>query len=389
MLDMGELPAANGFVADPSEETLTFPLEVVSCTSCSHVQLRYTVSREHLFSEYMYFATDSGSIPDHFFSYGEMLERRYLDHGDLAVDIGSNDGGLLASLSDDVDCLGVEPAKNVAQVAEERGVTTITEFFNPATARAISDEYGPVTVLTANNVVAHIDDLHEFFESVDILLEEDGTLLVEVPYLIDLLSETQISTIYHEHLSYFSIASLSTLVEQYEMTITDIERLDRHGGSIRVHVQRNTVATPTLYVADLLSLEEAMGASDPEILDSFETRAQQKRRGFQNLVSNLHDAGHSIVGYGASAKGNVLLNYCDIGSEEIDYIVDSMPAKQGTYAPGTNIPVRSPEAFRSDPPDYALLLAWNYRDLIYEKESDFLDSGGRFIVPTPNLDVLR
>jgi SAM-dependent methyltransferase len=383
---MGELPAANGFVDAPDGSEPTFPLKLVRCSSCSHVQLQHTVSRKLLFSDYMYFATDSGSISEHFKSYSEMLEQRYLADGDFVVDVGSNDGGLLASLPEDVDRVGIEPAENVAEVARERGVPTVTEFFDVESALQIREEYAPAAVITANNVLAHIDDLHEVLRAVDVLLAADGVFVVEVPYLVDLLAETQVSTIYHEHLSYFSVASLRTLVDQHGMMITDIERLDRHGGSIRVHVQRTEAANRTTYVDDLLNLERVLGVSTPETLSSFAERAQRKRDQIHDLISE-RATNHSIVGYGASAKGNVLLSYCGLDSDDIQYVVDAMPAKQGTYTPGTNIPVRPPETFREDSPDYAVLLAWNYRDLIYEKESDFRAGGGRFIVPTPNLDI--
>lgn len=388
VLDMGEVPPANGFVDDAETDEVLFPLEVVSCRSCSHVQLKHTVSREFLFSDYPYFASSSGSIPEHFRAYGEMLERRYLDEGDLAVDIGSNDGGLLAGLSEGVRRLGVEPAENVAAAAEERGVPTETEFFDPETARRLRDEYGPADVICANNVLGHIDDLRGFLEGIDELLAEEGAFVVEVPYLVDLVTEAQFTTIYHEHISYFSIRSFSALVEPYGMAIADVERLDRHGGSIRVHVRRQqSEATVSEYVEDLRALERARGLGETETLDRFAERVRQKKDALRQLLFELTEDGASVVGYGASAKGNVLLNYCDIGPDRIDYIIDEMEAKQGTYSPGMNVPVRSPDAFREDDPDYALLLAWNYWDLIREKESEYLDDGGRFVVPTPLPDV--
>lgn len=390
VLDLGEVPPANGFVDDPQDDEKFFPLQVVFCRKCSHVQLQHTVSRSFLFDEYPYFASSSGSISEHFQSYAAMLEQRHLDSGDFAVDIGSNDGGLLAALSDNIDRLGVEPAENVAAVARERGVPTMTEYFDPKTASDIRESSGPADVICANNVVAHIADLHKFFDGVNELLAPEGVFVMEVPYLLDLVSESQFSTIYHEHLSYFSIASLSTLVEAHDMFIAAVERLDRHGGSIRAHIQKRGTDAPRQFqqqVRDLRRLERAHGLSDPSTLDQFADRVRRKRDAIRSLISDIAETDVTIVGYGASAKGNVILNYCDIGPDQIDYLVDEMEAKQRMYSPGQGIPIRSPEVFRADPPEYALLLAWNYWGLVREKESAFLDQGGTFVLPSPYVDV--
>jgi D-mycarose 3-C-methyltransferase len=319
-----------------------------------------------------------------------MLERRYLSAGDFAVDIGSNDGGLLACLSNDIDILGIEPAENVAAVARRRGVPTETEYFDPETARDVRESSGSAEVICANNVVAHIQDLHEFFEGVEELLTADGVFVMEVPYLLDLLSETQFSTIYHEHLSYFSITSLSTLVESHDMYIAGLERLDRHGGSIRVHIRKRGTEVVNDFenrVRDLRRLESAHGLSDPAIYEKFADRVRRKRETIRSLISDITEGDATVVGYGASAKGNIILNYCDIGSYQIDYIVDEMEAKQGKYSPGQSIPVRSPNVFHEDQPEYTVLLAWNYWELIREKESNYLDSGGTFVLPSPYVDI--
>lgn len=385
VLDMGQMPPANGFREGPDESEASYPLEVVVCDSCSLVQLRHTVDRTFLFSEYPYFSADSGSSP-HFESYATELERRYVNEGDLVVDVGSNDGELLSCLSPEIDRLGVDPAENTAEVAEDRGITTITEFFTESTAQQVRDTYGRADVLCANNVLAHVADLDEFFEGVSTLLAPDGVVMIEVPYLRDLVTETQLSTIYHEHLSYFSLISLTNLADQYDFVATDVERLDRHGGSIRVHLRRETVDSESSQVVDLRILERASGLTDPEALARFGDRAKEKRATIRRLVNELAE-NDRVVGYGASAKGNVLLNYCDLNTEQVPYLVDAMPAKQGTYSPGQGIPVRSPEAFHDDDPAYVLVLAWNYWDSILEQEQAFRERGGRFVRPTPMPDV--
>lgn len=386
VINMGQMPPANGFRDTDSDDERYFPLEVVVCGSCSLVQLKHTVSREFLFSDYPYFSADSGSSP-HFESYAEMLRDRYLDDGDLVVDVGSNDGGLLACLDDDVGRLGIDPAENTAEAAEDRGITTVTEFFDGETAESVRETHGSADVLCANNVVAHIDDLHGFLTGVDELLAEDGVVVIEVPYLLDLVTETQLSTIYHEHISYFSIESLTNLLGKRDLVLTDIERLDRHGGSVRVHARRSSAADgESRQVTNLRALERSSRLNHPDTLDRFRARAERKRQTLRDLVIDLAD-GNRVVGYGASAKGNVLLNYCDLGPEHLEYIVDAMSAKQGTYSPGQNVPVRAPEAFRDSHPDYALVLAWNYADAIRDQETDFVDDGGDFVLPTPMADI--
>jgi D-mycarose 3-C-methyltransferase len=212
---------------------------------------------------------------------------------------------------------------------------------------------------------------------------------MEVPYLIDLLSNHQFDTIYHEHISYFSIRALERLVEQFDMQVVDVDRVDVHGGTIRAHIQRQSAdRTPERIVGDLEHLELAMGLDRRETYDDFAERVERTRTRINTLLDLLDDEDVSIVGYGAPAKGNVLLNYCDIGPERLDYLLDTTPKKQGTYSPGMNIPVRSPEAFHDDPPEYAFLLAWNYKSAILEKEAAYRVSGGQFVVPIPYVDVV-
>jgi SAM-dependent methyltransferase len=388
-LDLGSMPPSNGFVASPDEEEQFFPLEVVVCDSCNHVQLQHTVDREFLFSEYHYFSSASDPLLEHFGAYADAVESQYLESGDFVVEIGSNDGVLLSQFDESISTLGVDPAENVAEAARERGVETITELFAPDVAETIVAEYGTADAICANNVVGHIDDLHGLMEGLNTLLAPEGVFVMEVPYLIDLLSNHQFDTIYHEHISYFSIRALERLVEQFDMQVVDVDRVDVHGGTIRAHIQRQSAdRTPERIVGDLEHLELAMGLDRRETYDDFAERVERTRTRINTLLDLLDDEDVSIVGYGAPAKGNVLLNYCDIGPERLDYLLDTTPKKQGTYSPGMNIPVRSPEAFHDDPPEYAFLLAWNYKSAILEKEAAYRVSGGQFVVPIPYVDVV-
>ena len=389
-LNLGDIPAVNGFRNRQDEEQTTYPLEVVVCRECGHVQLKNTVDRSLLFGEYMYFSSSSSPLIEHFGAYADTVDDVLVDPEGLLVEVGCNDGLLLRQFPDSYQKVGIEPAENVARVArKEHGLDVRTEFFDAGGAASVRDQHGPAAAVLANNVVGHVDDLHGFVEGVETLLADNGIFIMEVPYLIDLINHVEFDTIYHEHISYFAIRPLIRLVEQFGLEIYDVERLDIHGGSIRAYVQRsNGPRERQEIVDDLVALEEAVGLNNRERFDEFARLVSQRRDHLTTLLNRLGEEGMSIVGYGAPAKGNVLLNYCDIGPETLDYVIDTTPQKQGTYAPGTGLPVRPTEAFREDAPDYALLLAWNYREAILEKERAYRDNGGRFIIPQPYVDVV-
>ena len=388
-LELGEMPPANAFVESPDVEERRFPLDVVVCQSCDHVQLQYTVDRELLFTDYPYFSSASDPLNEHFGAYAAQLESRFLDPGDFVLEIGSNDGVLLSQLGDDLERLGVDPAENVSEEARERGVETITAFFDDEVAAEVHETRGPAEAIVANNVVGHVDDLHGLMRGIDRLLAPEGVFVLEVPYLVDLLNGMEFDTIYHEHISYFSIRALTRLVEQFGMEVFDVERRDIHGGSIRAFVQRQSAdRSVATIVSALTRLELATGLDDEATYDDFAARVERFRTRLTRLLDGLKADGATIVGYGAPAKGNVLLNFCDVSTETLDFLIDTTPAKQYTYSPVTNIPVRPPDAFHEARPDYALLLAWNYRDAILDKETSFRERGGRFVLPIPNLDVV-
>lgn len=389
-LDLGEVPPVNSFLESPSGEETTYPLEVVVCEACNHVQLKHTVRRSLLFENYSYFSSASEPIVEHFGDYAKTVEKRYLTTDDLVVEVGCNDGVMLHQFSDSVRTVGVEPAKNVAETARERhDLNVLTEFFGEQAAESVRDEYGTASSIIANNVLGHVDDLHDVMRGVETLLEEDGIFVIEVPYLVELLNDVKFDTIYHEHISYFALGPLAELFSQFGMEVFDVERLDVHGGTIRIYAQRseNDRATSD-YVKDLFALEETLGLDSLVVYDEFREKVKQRRKQLTKLLDEFAEQGYSIVGYGASAKGNVLLNYCNIGPETVEYIIDTTPAKQGTYSPGMHIPVRDPSTFRDPYPDISLLLAWNYRDTILEKEQSFRESGGRFVMPAPHVDVI-
>jgi SAM-dependent methyltransferase len=377
-LDLGDQPPANAFLADPASPEDRYPLALYLCLDCNLMQLVDVVSPTVLFRNYAYFTGQSSlTMREHFEKLAGKLTAEFdIGANDLVVDIGSNDGTFLKNFKTPV--LGVDPAENVVAKALENGVPTLCEAFTPKTAHDIVNKHQQAKVVTATNVLAHVDNLHEFMAGVRLLLAEDGVFVVEVPYGMKMLEKTEFDTIYHEHLSYFTVLPLDFLASKFGLKLFWVEEIPVHGGSIRCYMGNVGEITDE----GLRSYKER----EAKLLDSlysFKERVLNVREKLLHMLSDLKRAGMEISGYGAPAKGNTLLNYCKIGSETLKYLSDTTPFKQGKYSPGMHIPVVSPEHFHCCPPDFALLLAWNYEEEILEKEYEFIDGGGRFIVPIP------
>tara|TARA_B100000315_G_scaffold260687_1_gene324081 strand:+ start:2068 stop:3132 length:1065 start_codon:yes stop_codon:yes gene_type:complete len=343
------------------------------------------VPKEALFKEYIYYSSMSKTIPLHFVELARDIEVQLKSQKrPLVVEIGSNDGVLLKNIDQSrIRVLGVEPAENIASLALATGIDTINNFFSKEVAVEIVQSRGQANVIVGCNVVGHIDDLRGLLEATDILLTDDGVFICEFPYLVDLLRNVEYDTIYHEHLSYFSVRPLVHLFGQFGMEIHDVKRFGVHGGSIRVFASRKRTTEIPVSVSQLIKLELEMKLDQFETYSGFSAKVESSKGQLVSLVRRLKDEGNSLAGYGAPAKGNILLNYCGIGPETLDYIVDATPSKQGLYSPGVRIPVVSPKRFVSDPPNYALMLAWNYKNEILEKEINYQMKGGRFIIPVP------
>jgi len=313
----------------------------------------------------------------------DLMHRFGMPSEALVVDIGSNDGTLLENFQKhNMETLGIEPADNIAELAVSRGIETLNDFFNESFARRICAERGQAKVLLATNVFAHVHDLEDLLRGVSCLLADDGIFAIEVPYLVDMLSNLEFDTIYHEHLSYFAVHPLVTLFSRFGMGIVEVERISVHGGSLRIYVQKSADSSSPS-VAELLELEAELGLGSLEPYQKFAEEVAQVRGELVSLLQALKTQGARIAGYGAPAKGNVLLNYCKIGTDILDYATDTTPFKQGRYTPGMHIPVFPESRFHEIPPDYALLLAWNYADEILRKEEGYRRAGGKFIIPIP------
>lgn len=393
-LSLGRTPLANSFLEDKQLELSEefYPLNVCFCESCGFVQLAEVVPPERLFKNYIYVTSTSSEAREHYKNLvDDAVEKFKLPKNSLVVEFASNDGTLLKNFKKfNVKVLGVEPAENIALIAKASGVETINDFFKPEVAKNIVDSKGKASMIIGTNVFAHIDNLDEVMESFQILLDSEGVIIIESPYLMDFLDKTEYDTIYHEHVSYLSLIPLVTFFKKYGLKIFDVKRTNIHGGSIRIFASRtNAKFKETKELSDLLSLEKRLGLDTIKPYSNFALNVQKSRVKLLELLYELKSDGKKIIGYGAAAKGNTLLNYCNIGQDILDYIADKSPLKQGKYTPGTNIPVVSPDKILDDNPEYMLILAWNFADEIIKEQYKFKERGGKFIIPIPEAKIIR
>lgn len=391
-LSLGPMPPANEFIEreEVYESEEFYPLDVYFCKNCSHVGIIPRISSEELFDDYVYLTSNSETMLSHLEDLADKVCDKMLEDPEdsFVVDIGSNDGSLLKFFQKKgSDVMGVEPASNIASRAEENGVTTLNDYFTVEVAQEIVEKEGYPDVVTATNVFAHIPNLDEFVEGIKILIEDGGKFIFENAYLPELIENREFDTIYHEHHYYHSLTPLKPFFESFGLKIVDAERISIHGGSIRVTVSAED-KEPSNRFKQLLSYEQNQGFDSIGKYEGFAEEVMEIKRELKDLIYDLKSEDKEIVGYGAAAKGNTLLNFCDISNDEISYISDNIPIKQGKYSPGTHIPVKSPKKFREDYPDYAILLAWNYAEEIIRKEEEFLRNGGKFIIPVPEVRVV-
>jgi len=329
-------------------------------------------------------------MTDHFASLAKDVFRRcQLRERDLVVDIGSNDGSLLSYFKGyGIKTLGIDPAVNLAKIAELKGITTINNYITPVLAKKIYKKYGQANVITATNVVAHIDNLYDLFKSVEILLGVNGVFICEFPYLLDLIKNNQFDTIYHEHLSYFSIKPLIKLTSRVNLELFDVFRSNIDGGSLRVVFKKKNIKLEiNAKIKKLLDNENNYGLYNFSTYQKFAKRVKHVSDNLQKTLKKIKKQGKTIAGYGAAAKGNILLNYCHINDKLIDYIVDSTPYKQGLFTPGTHIPIFPEAEIMKTKPDYILILAWNFAFEIMDKEKKYKVQGGKFIIPVPKVTI--
>jgi methylation protein EvaC len=387
------MPIANGFLlpADFGREYY-FDLAVGRCGRCQMVQLLERVDPRRLFHDsYAYFSSTSAHMAEHFQSYARWLRDGWLPGTDpFVVEVGSNDGILLRHLAGaGIRHVGIEPSANVAEAARSRGVWTLSRFFDEGLARELLDSHGAADAVIGANVVCHLSDLHSFVRGALALLSPRGVLVFEEPWLGAVVATTAWDQIYDEHVFYFSLAALGQLFSGYDVEIVDALPQPVHGGSMRFVAARRGARPVSSRVAELSERELRLGLGEPRTYEAFRSRVHASRDALLDLLQGIKRAGHSVVGYGATSKSTTVLNFCGIGPQVLDYVCDTTPGKQGRFTPGQHVPVRPHEVFRRQPPEYALLFAWNHAAEILAKEQDFQARGGRFLVYVPEVRVLE
>src|SRR5262245_23064986 len=391
-LDLGRTALANKFLTaeELTQAEPTFPLQVGFCHVCGHVQLTDIVPPAAMFEDYLYVSSASATLKAHLYELSDtIVARRGLGSSDLVIDIGCNDGTLLAGFQrHGVRTLGVDPAANLAALHTPAGFDRFTGFFGADTAPQIADRWGRAAAITATNTFPHIPDLPGFVRGIETALAPGGVFVIEAHYLVDLLEQLAFDTVYHEHVSYWAIAPMKRLFERFGFQVVRAERLPIHHGQLRAWVQRHGEGTPDETI-DAMLADEAKRHIDR--FDTYTAFARQTAAIRENLTAtlwHLRTQGAHIAAYGAPAKGNTLLEYLQLGPDLIEYIVDRSPLKQGRYTPGRHIPVVPPSYLLDRQPDYVVLLAWNFREEILEQQAEFRRRGGRFIVPVPHVTIL-
>lgn len=388
-LDLEFTPPADQFRRKEqlAEPDVYYPLEVLMCSDCGLAQLSHVVSPEILYrNDYPYESSTTQLGRKHWAEFAKTsVEVLKIPKDSLVVDIGSNVGTLLAAFKEQgMRVLGVDPASNIVLIAQQRGIDTLNELFSVDVAGRIAGERGRAAVITATNVFAHVDDLDAFMQGVDLLLDAKGIFIFEAPYFVNLVKNLEYDTIYHEHLSYLSVKPLVNFFKRFDMSIVDIQERDIHGGSFRVFVRRGADAAVPKVVHEFLRREEEMGVHTKPVLEQFARDVAKNRQDLLWLLRKLKHEGKRIAGVSAPAKGMTLLNYCSIGKETLDFVTEKSTLKIGRYTPGGHIPVVSDAELIRQKPDYALLLAWNFADEIIRNLQEYLDKGGKFIIPIPN-----
>ena len=392
-LDLGASPLSNAYLTEDrlTQGEMFFPLQVRVCPDCWLVQLDAVEAPENIFTDYAYFSSFSTTWLEHCDAYAAtMIDRFKLGADSHVVELASNDGGLLKCFLDrGVPVLGVDPAANVAAAAEEIGVPTRVAFWGAETAKAIVDEGKSADLIAFNNVLAHVPDINDFIAGVKIALKPSGVMTVEFPHLQKLIEGLQFDTVYHEHYSYLSLIFVQRLLETHGLCVIDVDELPTHGGSLRVYACHDNCDD---YPCDddvdrILTAEREAGLDTLEYYEGFAEHVEALRRSIVSFFVEAAEQGSTVVGYGAPAKGNTLLNYCGVRPDWMTYTVDRNPHKQGLFLPGTRIPIHAPEKIAEDKPDYVFILPWNLREEIADQMAHIRDWGGKFVAPIPKIEI--
>ena len=387
-------PLANSYLSADQLDRMEpfYPLHAYVCSNCFLVQLQEFETPEHIFSDYAYFSSFSDSFVAHAKAYVEdMMTRFGFDETSQVIEIASNDGYLLQFfVAKNVPVLGIEPAANVAKAAEEKGIPTLVQFFNPETATSLSEQGKQADLLLGNNVLAHVPALNEFVRGMKIALKQRGVITMEFPHLLRLMQDNLFDTIYHEHFSYLSLYTVERVFAEYGLRVFDVQEVPTHGGSLRIfatHADNDERPTEP-NVGAVKAAESDAGLQDLHAYRAFSERVKETKRSLLRFLMDAREQGKTVVGYGAPAKANTLLNYCGVRTDLLDYTVDRSPHKQDHFVPGVHVPIYGPERIDETKPDYLLIFPWNLKDEIMEQMAHIREWGGKFVVPIPNTKVL-
>ncbi len=393
ILSLGKQPLSNAYLREDQldQNEPKFPLDLYVSRSSMLCQIEVVATSEEIFSDYAYFSSFSDFFLEHARKHVDnVVERFGLNSDSFVMEVASNDGYLLKNfVAKNIPCLGIEPAANVAKVAEEGGVPTRVCFWGEESANATVSEYGKADFMLANNVYAHVPTINDFVEGFRCALKPEGVITIEVAHLLKMLENTLFDTIYHEHFFYHSLFVTQKIMEAHGLRVFDVDEIDAHGGSIRFYIcHKDAPHADSDNVARVLEKERAAGLMTLEPYKAFASRVEGIRDNLLKFLKEAKAEGKKAVAYGAPAKGNTLLNYCDITPELLAYTADRSPHKQGLYLPGSHLPIRSPEELLADKPDYVVILPWNVKDEIMTQLASIREWGGKFVVPIPELEIL-
>ena len=386
-LNLSNMPRAGAYLKkeDLEKPEISYPLDIYFCENCFSVQLLDIIPRETLFDDYRYLSSVASiSVLNHFDSYATEISNMLTEKSKLVLEIACNDGILLKPIMEHgINCLGVDPASNIVDVAKQKGLNVINDFFGKKISEEILSKYGKAEIIIANAVFAHIDDMDDMTSGISNILSDSGTFIFEVHHLVDIIEDMQYDSFYHEHFSYHSIMTLSKFLKKYEMEICDVKKFTVRGGMIRVYAKKiNNNNKINSSVTEFINQEKILGLDRLETFEKFGKAVHDHKSEVLNLLNKLKSEGKKIVAYGMSGRGNTLLNFWKVGTDIIDYGIDASPERYDRYVPGMHIPIKSPENSLVNV-DYALLLAWIFKNDIIKKENNFINNGGKFIIPMP------
>jgi SAM-dependent methyltransferase len=393
-VDLGDAPLSNSFltIKETNTKEVFHPLCAYVCDKCLLVQLPEFESPEYIFREYPYFSSYSTTWLKHAEKFVERIIKKYdFNRKSAIIEIASNDGYLLQYFKKkNIPILGIEPAANVAKVAQQKGIPTLVKFFGANTAKELVKNSKQADCIIANNVLAHVPDLNDFVKGLKILLKQEGIITIEFPHLLQLIKNNQFDTIYHEHFSYFSLIVIEKIFSFHGLTVFNVDELSTHGGSLRVYVKHleNTKMKIEKNVSKILEIEKKLGLSDISSYSKFSKDVEYIKKQMCDFFIKVKKDGKKVVGYGAAAKGNSLFNYCKIENKDVEYVVDKNPHKQGLFLPGSHISIKNPKYIMETKPDYVIILPWNIKEEIMEENAFICKWGGKFVIPIPKVVIV-